>query len=363
MDNPMQLKGKKTDLFQEGLTFIVKGDNPEHEVHPFSFEVAKSKSNPVNTKKPRLSIREHHNEWLVFGQESGGRRISIVFDTEEDAREYKQRVYGGESALLVSADILLRKYPKKSENNSLSLEWDNLHLQSREEIASGAGMRNIAANKWDDIEPWMQQALADSISKRSKGKSTLAKVSEVKPSGYVQDGGYVDRYAVLIDKSSVKDATIKPGDKIKLNFAGGPNDLPKPWILVRAEDKFSTVSYKNKPSVTIRASDGTERTFDDAEIYSPHKVNSDIIATPIAAEPKAEHEEPVNLPNISRVELEAIEKARSPRSRQSDEARLSKKIVVTLRSKRGQRRAKAWAKHPGQYDIKGIDTPKTAILK
>jgi hypothetical protein len=65
---------------------------------------------------------------------------------------------------------------------------------------------------------------------------------------------------------------IAVGDKVHLHFAGGPSNMPEPWIVTHIDYKFSTVSYSHHPSLTIRAANGVEETFDHAEIYSPRKV-------------------------------------------------------------------------------------------
>lgn len=67
--------------------------------------------------------------------------------------------------------------------------------------------------------------------------------------------------------------TIKKGDKIYMGFAGRPSDMPQPWTLVSAENFPSSVNYKLNPRVTVRAADGTERTYDYANRYSPRKIN------------------------------------------------------------------------------------------
>ena len=83
--------------------------------------------------------------------------------------------------------------------------------------------------------------------------------AKIKPSGRVDDGSYLP----------FEGKPIKSGDPIDMSFAGSPVNAPKPWTLVRAEDKFSTVNYKNNPSVTIKDANGIEHTFDRADYYSP----------------------------------------------------------------------------------------------
>ena len=84
--------------------------------------------------------------------------------------------------------------------------------------------------------------------------------AKIKPSGRVDDDG---SYLPFEGKP------IKSGDPIDMSFAGSPVNAPKPWTLVKAEDKFSTVNYKNNPSVTIKDANGIEHTFDRADYYSP----------------------------------------------------------------------------------------------
>lgn len=85
--------------------------------------------------------------------------------------------------------------------------------------------------------------------------------SEYPPSGRITEtGGFIP---------SGGEAPIEPGDRIHLHFAGGPSDMPEPWLLIKAEDKFTTVSWSFQPSITVRAANGVERTFDNATVYSP----------------------------------------------------------------------------------------------
>ena len=74
-----------------------------------------------------------------------------------------------------------------------------------------------------------------------------------------EDGG-------LIDTQGNK---LMPGDPIKLHFAGGPADMPEPWSLVKARNYFSTVNWQLNPEVTVRAANGIECTFRNANYYSP----------------------------------------------------------------------------------------------
>jgi hypothetical protein len=66
---------------------------------------------------------------------------------------------------------------------------------------------------------------------------------------------------------------IKPGDEIKLHFAGQPNhkEYPLPSKLKWAEKRYSSVSGKNELQLIISYANGNMITFPHAEIYQPHK--------------------------------------------------------------------------------------------
>ena len=56
----------------------------------------------------------------------------------------------------------------------MELNWNNLHLQSREEICIGACVSvKLARALWEELEPWLQGMLASSIEKRSLGRVSL----------------------------------------------------------------------------------------------------------------------------------------------------------------------------------------------
>ncbi len=119
-------------------------------------------------------------------------------------------------------------------------------------------------------------------SKEDFNQAYLRREQEVAPpSGRIsKSGGFIDSDG----------QEIKIGDQIKLNFAGGPHDMPAPWTLVKAEDKFTTVSYTHEPSITVRAADGTERTYDNANQYSPRKtpaVDTGVAFAPLRTERNA----------------------------------------------------------------------------
>lgn len=68
---------------------------------------------------------------------------------------------------------------------------------------------------------------------------------------------------------------IKPGENIKLNFAGGPSDMPGQWVLVAAKLRFTTVSYSDEVELTVRAGNGNERTYFPVFRYSPYGDNGE----------------------------------------------------------------------------------------
>lgn len=56
----------------------------------------------------------------------------------------------------------------------MELNWNNLHLQSREEICVGARVSVKLANApWDELEPWLQGVLASSVEERTLGRISL----------------------------------------------------------------------------------------------------------------------------------------------------------------------------------------------
>jgi hypothetical protein len=44
----------------------------------------------------------------------------------------------------------------------MTLNWDEIHVQSREQLCEASGVRiDIAKEKWADIEPWLRKLLQD----------------------------------------------------------------------------------------------------------------------------------------------------------------------------------------------------------
>lgn len=56
----------------------------------------------------------------------------------------------------------------------MKLRWNQLHVQSREEICWGAGVsEKLASKSWEDMEEWLQMLLNVSVERRSKAKLEL----------------------------------------------------------------------------------------------------------------------------------------------------------------------------------------------
>lgn len=56
----------------------------------------------------------------------------------------------------------------------LKLNWNEQHVQSREEFCLGAGIaEKLACKRWEELELWIQLSLADSIKRRSRGRLEL----------------------------------------------------------------------------------------------------------------------------------------------------------------------------------------------
>ncbi len=56
----------------------------------------------------------------------------------------------------------------------LKLNWNELHVQSREEICFGAAIsKRLSGQRWEELELGIQMLLADSLKRRSRGKCRL----------------------------------------------------------------------------------------------------------------------------------------------------------------------------------------------
>lgn len=139
-----------------------------------------------------------------------------------------------------------------------ALQEFNREVKNSRKIFAGfpCGMEtNLRSNTMKTLQSNMETKQSNMETKQSNMET-----EKIKPSGRVGDDG---SYLPFEGKP------IKSGDPIDMSFAGSPVNAPKPWTLVRAEDKFSTVNYKNNPSVTIKDANGIEHTFDRADYYSP----------------------------------------------------------------------------------------------
>ncbi len=62
----------------------------------------------------------------------------------------------------------------KKPTEVLKMNWNRMHIQSRQDICLGAMIsEKLAAEPWEKLEPWIQMHLADSMERRSRGKVQL----------------------------------------------------------------------------------------------------------------------------------------------------------------------------------------------
>lgn len=62
----------------------------------------------------------------------------------------------------------------KEPTTILRLNWNQLHIQSREALCTGAAISKESANlRWEVLELWIQLLLTDSLNRRSSGKLEL----------------------------------------------------------------------------------------------------------------------------------------------------------------------------------------------
>ncbi len=54
----------------------------------------------------------------------------------------------------------------------MTIHWDELHLMARAGLSDSAGM-TVGNWRWNDLDPWMQDILKDTLSRRSRGVVTL----------------------------------------------------------------------------------------------------------------------------------------------------------------------------------------------
>ncbi len=56
----------------------------------------------------------------------------------------------------------------------MKLNWNNLHLLSREEICIGACVSlRLASKPWEEVEPWLRELLALSFGQRTLGRAAF----------------------------------------------------------------------------------------------------------------------------------------------------------------------------------------------
>ena len=62
----------------------------------------------------------------------------------------------------------------KVNRGILKLEWNQLHIQSRQELCFGACMYEALASKpWDELEEWIQMLIVDSVASRTSRRVEL----------------------------------------------------------------------------------------------------------------------------------------------------------------------------------------------
>jgi len=96
--------------------------------------------------------------------------------TDTQIRQAERAGVGNADDIRAELDKLVSK---PASAKPVPLDWNNLHIQSREEILSGAGMQTkLASKKWAELDPWIQETLKSSLGKRSSGKAKLEKLSK-----------------------------------------------------------------------------------------------------------------------------------------------------------------------------------------
>jgi len=227
-----------------------------------------------------------------------------------------------------------RRKPKPTK--PVLLDWDNLHIQSREEILQGAGMQTkLAGKRWADLDPWIQETLRDSLGKRSGGK---AKVESSR------------RPLRGMTKAELK---LTPDAEHFLAFT------------IRSH--FS----ESQKADAVRIAEGVARVDSDTAIRVCHLAEAfqyiDAEGS-LADYIKSDRQPAMNKSRAKAVmvamsgygatDLQAIHDARSPRSKSADESR-SNALTVDPDDPRVER----WIRDQGRMDIRGIDTPRGAKSK
>lgn len=143
-----------------------------------------------------------------------------------------------------------------------------------EETPAAEGPAEQPQPETAEVTPQASQQPATAAPEPQKKYSEMTEKERPLTSYADDDGNFVD----------ADGNTIKKGEKIKFHFAGAPHDMPSPWTLIKAENEFSTVNYRYNPSVTVRAANGVERTYDNAHYYSP--IASDTPESPTTKQPQ-----------------------------------------------------------------------------
>jgi hypothetical protein len=89
--------------------------------------------------------------------------------TEGDFLHEEPPAYGA-----VSEPSFVLKDCSRLKRTPLKLNWNKLHIQSRQEICLGACVSEKMARKsWEELDRWLQALLEYSTELRSKGKIQL----------------------------------------------------------------------------------------------------------------------------------------------------------------------------------------------
>ena len=213
-------------------------------------------------------------------------------------------------------------------------KWEIVEAQTKLSLMPPSWPGGLSAGTLEGAKHIVQTEVIDRQGKEKilqRIKEVVAKSSpaikepwEGKHKGYVKDNTYFN----------LAGEPIHIGNKITMSFAGSPSDMPRPWKLIKAENYQSSVDYANHVRITVEASNGKQMTFDHAEYYSPHPIES----TNIRKEAKTRTSETFVQTGLGR---------------KLDNARLAHNVLPRTKAELAKHK-----KHPNRYDIKGIDTPK-----
>ena len=278
---------------------------------------------------------------------------------------------------------VLKDYPdlqpkdrQKSESATkpVPLDWNNLHVQSREEILSGAGMQTkLATKKWSELDTWVQELLKDSLERRSKGRA------KIEPATGTME---LQSLKVAPNRKPLRDMTKAELKQLRVILHILPDGTL--WIKEKGTDSLerqvASWNPSNRPDMTELSRIGgyisSEKIADDAKKWldavakkydldmdeivaetwrgggmrhkdSPYKYLTNIVTGKVKTTSGSDTE-------IDKTtELQAIEDSRSTRSREADERQEHSLIVEP-----SDPRVETWKRDPGRIDVRGIDTPK-----